>query len=72
MFRNCLRCPAPASAMMLYSYADRHMWIEELAPTEVPSYALCLNHAVGLSPPLGWKLTDRRHDARLFASLEVA
>ncbi|MGH8925054.1 MAG: DUF3499 family protein [Acidimicrobiia bacterium] len=72
MFPSCLRCSAPAGAMMLYSYPDQHMWIEELAVSEVPSYALCVEHASRLSPPRGWKLTDRRHVARLFAPLEVA
>ncbi|HJR88155.1 MAG TPA: DUF3499 family protein [Acidimicrobiia bacterium] len=72
MFPSCLRCSAPAAAMMLYSYSDQHMWIEELAASEIPSYALCFDHASRLSPPRGWKLTDRRNVARLFAPLEVA
>jgi hypothetical protein len=58
--------------MMLYSYSDQHMWIEELAMSEAPSYALCFHHAYRLSAPRGWTLTDRRHVARLFAPLEVA
>lgn len=58
--------------MMLYDYFDRHMWIEDLAHTEVPSYSMCTDHASRLSPPKGWKLTDRRQAVRLFAPLEVA
>ncbi|CAN5694920.1 MAG: DUF3499 family protein [Acidimicrobiia bacterium] len=57
---------------MMYAYADRHMWVEDLAVTDFPSYALCVNHASRLSAPLGWTLTDRRTGARLFGSLEVA
>ncbi|MCA1735291.1 MAG: DUF3499 family protein [Actinobacteria bacterium] len=72
MFVSCLRCPSPASAVMMYAYADRHMWVEDLAVTDFPSYALCVNHASRLSAPLGWTLTDRRTGARLFGSLEVA
>lgn len=72
MFPTCLRCPSLASAVMMYSYPDQHMWVEDLAVTEIPSYALCSNHAARLSPPRGWTLTDRRTVARLFAPLEVA
>ena len=72
MFRTCLRCPAPASAVMMYSYADQHMWVDDLVATDGPSYALCSDHSSRLSPPRGWTLTDRRTVARLFAPLEVA
>jgi hypothetical protein len=72
MFPSCLRCSTPASALMMYSYADQHMWVEDLAVTDLPSYALCADHASRLTPPRGWTLTDRRTVARLFAPLEVA
>ncbi len=58
--------------MMLFDYDEQHMWIEDLAHSEAPSYAVCAHHASRLGPPLGWKLTDRRQVARLFAPLEVA
>jgi len=57
---------------MMYSYADQHMWVDDLVATDGPSYALCSDHSSRLSPPRGWTLTDRRTVARLFAPLEVA
>jgi len=57
---------------MVYIYADRQMWLEDLDGTESPGYALCARHAERLSPPLGWTFSDRRTVVRLFAPLEVA
>ena len=57
---------------MVYIYADRQMWLEDLDGQESPGYAMCATHADRLSPPMGWTFTDRRTVVRLFAPLEVA
>lgn len=72
MFSSCVRCATPASSLMLYSYADRLVWLDDLDVSAFPGYAMCASHADRLSPPLGWTLVDRRTVRRLFAPLEVA
>ena len=57
---------------MVYIYADRQMWLEDLDGEESAGYAMCATHADRLSPPMGWTFTDRRTVVRLFAPLEVA
>jgi len=72
MFFSCVRCNTPASLRMVYIYADRQMWLEDLDREESSGYAMCATHADRLSPPLGWTFSDRRTAVRLFAPLEVA
>lgn len=72
MMFACVRCGVPASSLMAYSYADRHIWLEDLVAADLPGYAMCASHAGRLTPPLGWTLTDRRSVVPLFAPLEVA
>lgn len=72
MFSSCVRCSTPASTVMLYSYSDRLVWLDDPDPSAVPGYAMCAIHADRLTPPLGWTLVDRRTVRRLFSPLEVA
>lgn len=60
---------------MAFAYDARLIWLEDLTQPIVPGlgYAMCESHADRLTPPVGWKLLDRRRPARpLFAALEVA
>jgi hypothetical protein len=53
---------------MSFDYSARAVWLEDLGtPTEIPGYALCVDHADRLTPPMGWTLTDRRSVTPLFA-----
>lgn len=74
MIETCIRCSAPAAIVMSFSYGDRVVWLDDLTAPTIPGvYAMCEEHAGRLTPPVGWKLVDRRAaDGRLFASLEVA
>jgi hypothetical protein len=72
MFHSCVRCNTLASAVMMYSYQDRQMWVQDFTHTDGNAYPMCAAHADRLSPPRGWMLTDHRTVARLFAPLEVA
>ena len=70
----CIRCTAPGAAIMAFDYAAAEVWLEDLrqAPKLGEGYAICAMHADKLTPPLGWRLADRRSVTRLFAPLEVA
>jgi hypothetical protein len=57
---------------MMFSYADRLIWLEDLTSLAIPGYSMCAHHSGRLIPPLGWTLTDRRTVTPLFAPLEVA
>ena len=60
---------------MSFAYDDGVVWLDDLvaSPTPGAEYALCEAHADKMTPPVGWKLVDRRRELRpLFASLEVA
>lgn len=74
MLKNCVRCGGPAGALMVYDYAERAVWLEDLMLTDrmFAGHPFCADHANRLTPPLGWTLTDRRTLSRLFAPLEVA
>jgi Protein of unknown function (DUF3499) len=72
MFSSCVRCSTPASSLMMYSYPDRLIWLDDPGVPTMHGYAMCADHADRLSPPLGWTLVDRRTVRRLFAPLEVA
>jgi len=71
MFERCVRCGAPSAARMSFDYDARSVWLDDGA--ERSGWPMCDAHADRLTPPVGWKLTDRRgSERRLFASLEVA
>ncbi len=74
MFQPCVRCGAPALAVMTFSYPARAVWVDDLSASISPGadYPLCGAHADRLSPPVGWTLADRRTTVRLFAPVEVA
>jgi len=74
MIETCVKCAGPAATLMTFSYHDRVVWLDDLDEAAAPgSYAMCDDHAGGLTPPIGWQLVDRRTaPRRLFASLEVA
>lgn len=74
MTETCVRCAAPAGIVMTFSYPDRVVWLDDLDEAPTPGvYAMCEEHAGRLTPPVGWKLVDRRTaDRPMFASLEVA
>jgi len=57
---------------MMFSYADRLIWLEDLTSLAIPGYSMCAHHSGRLIPPLGWTLSDRRTVTPLFAPLEVA
>jgi hypothetical protein len=60
---------------MAFHYGNRTIWLDDLREPTVPGrgYAMCESHAGRLTPPVGWRLVDRRLPVRpLFASLEVA
>ena len=74
MLVSCVRCAAPASALMTFDYDGRSVWLLEfdVEPERGGGYAFCTNHADRMSPPLGWTLTDRRNVTRLFATRDEA
>lgn len=77
MLFSCVRCAAPAAALMTFSYPDQAVWLVEIDSVDAhaPGIHLCTPHADRLTPPLGWTLTDRRNVTRLFtpsAPSEVA
>jgi hypothetical protein len=74
MLHSCAKCPNPAAALMAFDYERAEVWIEELvdAPDPGQGYALCGPCADKMTPPLAWRLSDRRNTSRLFAPLEVA
>ena len=63
MTRQCARpgCSDPASATFGYDYADRIVWLDDVADEPHPStYDLCRRHATAMTVPQGWELSDRR------------
>ena len=72
MMFSCVRCQAPAAALMTFDYEERSVWLSELDSKgeRGGGYALCTSHADRMTPPLGWTLTDRRNVTRLFATRE--
>ncbi len=58
---------------MAFDYAAAEVWIDDLTDVRMKGgYQLCAGHADRLTPPLGWRLADRRTSPRLFVPLEVA
>ena len=67
MNRACARpaCADLATATFVYDYEARTTWLDGLAGERHPmAYDLCAVHADGLRVPRGWRLVDRRGDAR--------
>jgi hypothetical protein len=63
MSRQCARpaCAEPAHATFAYRYAERTVWLLDLADEAHPStYDLCPRHASSLNVPRGWRLDDGR------------
>jgi hypothetical protein len=60
--RPCSRpgCPAPARASLVFSYATREAWLDQLGDPVPQAYDLCSPHADRTRPPHGWELRDRR------------
>lgn len=49
---------------MSYAYADRVVWVEELAAEAHPMvHDLCSSHAANVRVPRGWELRDLRDTA---------
>jgi hypothetical protein len=60
--RHCSRpgCAEPASATLIFNYATRELWVEDLGERDPHTIDLCGMHADRLNPPIGWTGTDRR------------
>ncbi|MCA1690916.1 MAG: DUF3499 family protein [Acidimicrobiales bacterium] len=63
--RLCSRpgCAQPATATLVFQYADRTLWLQDLAERDPHTIDLCTMHADRLSPPRGWVGEDRRRTA---------
>jgi hypothetical protein len=64
MTRLCARpgCNDHASSTLAYDYAQRTVWLDDVAHEGHPStYDLCKRHANSLCVPMGWQLRDRRN-----------
>lgn len=74
MLVSCVRCSAPAAAVMTFDYDDQAVWLLEFeaAPEAGRGYSMCTSHADRMTPPLGWTLTDRRNVTRLFGTRDEA
>ena len=73
MLHTCVRCTGPAAAVMTFDYGQAEVWIDDLtdAPDPGQGYVLCGACGDRMTPPLGWRLSDRRNTTRLFSPLEV-
>ncbi len=61
--RTCakLRCDSAAAATVSCRYGAREVVIEELGAGRDPNLLdLCAQHAERLTPPMGWRVRDRR------------
>jgi hypothetical protein len=61
--RSCakMRCTAEPVATVALLYAQREVLVEDLAPERDPNLLdLCRHHVEGMTPPLGWTVSDRR------------
>ncbi len=58
-------CGEEAAATCTFHYPLQQVWISPLALEPQPgAYDLCIEHADRMVAPLGWTLTDLRHDRR--------
>ena len=72
---RCRRCGASAGAVMMFNYADRRVWLDDLTDSAMvpPGLPVCDMHAERFTAPNGWSLLDlRRSERPLFVSLEGA
>jgi hypothetical protein len=54
-------CDSEAEVTVALRYGDREVQILDLIAERDPNLLeLCASHATGLSPPLGWRVEDRR------------
>ena len=63
--RACVKagCGASARATVSLRYGPREVLIVDLLGERDPNLLeLCSSHADTLSPPIGWRVTDRRSD----------
>ena len=74
MVHSCVRCPSTPVAFMAFDYDAAEVWIDDAAsaPERGHGYFLCGPCADKMTPPLSWRLSDRRYTTRLFAPAEVA
>jgi hypothetical protein len=71
--RRCtkLGCDQPAAATVGLRYAERILWLRELAPERDPNFLeLCGAHADRLTAPVGWTRLDERLGARAASPAE--
>jgi hypothetical protein len=64
--RTCSRpdCSDVATTTLTYGYKAKQATIERLTVVRDPhAYDLCGRHANALRVPMGWTLTDVRHEA---------
>jgi len=63
MTRTCARpgCGDLATTTMSYQYANRTVWLTDVADEADPStYDLCRRHSGTMTVPRGWRLADDR------------
>lgn len=53
-------CAEPATATLVFAYATRTLWVEDLAERDPHTIDLCTRHADRLRAPIGWTGEDRR------------
>jgi hypothetical protein len=63
--RLCSRpgCAQPATATLVFQYAIRTLWLEDLGEANPHTIDMCTMHADRLNPPRGWTGEDRRRSA---------
>lgn len=69
MARRCARptCPELAAGTLSYDYAERYVWLNDLAAEDDPAnHDLCERHADRVTAPQGWVLHDRRNVAPIW------
>lgn len=63
--RLCARpgCGAPATAVLIFQYSTRTVWLLDPAEPDPAAIDLCARHADRTAPPKGWTGHDRRAGA---------
>ena len=56
-------CAEPATATLVFQYATRTLWLEDLTERNPHTIDICTRHADRLTPPRGWTGEDRRRSA---------
>ena len=72
--RLCARpgCGAPATASLVFQYAVRKVWLDDLGEAQPYKIDLCSRHADRLCVPRGWTGDDRRAVAAAPVAAPVA